>query len=136
MPGKYNNASTQAKRKRVLAISKVEDDDNSKLKIIMYNAIHNAYREVQKTLLKTAGYDDSEINHIIANELSSYINCPFNLVTEKYDGEVLSSIMTDPVILDSIGKLLTLLITCNQFLVENPTEMGAYADNDKVATSV
>ena len=120
----------------LLSISKVEDDDNSRLKIIMYNAIHNAYREVQKTLLKTAGYDDSEINHIIANELSSYINCPFNLVTEKYDGEVLSSIMTDPVILDSIGKLLTLLITCNQFLVENPTEMGAYADNDKVATSV
>ena len=111
-------------------------DNNSKLKTLMYHAIHNAYREVQKTLLKTAGYDDSKINSIIANELASYVNCPFNLVTEKYDGEVLSSIMTDPVILDSIGKLLTLLITCNQFLVENPTEMGAYADNDKVATSV
>ena len=44
------------------------------------------------------------------------------MVEKKCDGNVLSSIMTDVVVLDSISKLLTLLFTCNQFLVEKPQE--------------
>ena len=37
-----------------------------------------------------------------------------------FDDNVLASIMLDPVILDSISKLLTLLFTCNQFILSDP----------------
>lgn len=43
-----------------------------------------------------------------------------DLIKDREESTVLSSIMTDVVILESISKLLTLLFTCNQFIVSEP----------------
>ena len=44
-------------------------------------------------------------------------HCPYNAVTEKFDGRVLTSIQTEPVMLDAIAKIISLLFNNNQFLV-------------------
>lgn len=43
--------------------------------------------------------------------------CPINLRTKEFDGKILSSIESDIIILESIAKIVTLMFTCNQFLV-------------------
>lgn len=45
---------------------------------------------------------------------------PMNISTDKYDGKVLSSIKSDVAILETIDKILTLMFTCNQYLVQTP----------------
>ena len=45
---------------------------------------------------------------------------PFNILTEDFDGKVLSSIKTEPAILDSISRIITMLFNTNQFLVPDP----------------
>ena len=42
---------------------------------------------------------------------------PFNILSEDFDGKVLTSIKTEPAILDSISRIITLLFQTNQFLV-------------------
>lgn len=44
-------------------------------------------------------------------------NLPFNIISEEYDGKVLTSVKTEPAILDSISRIITLLFQTNQFLV-------------------
>lgn len=45
---------------------------------------------------------------------------PFNIITEEFDGKVLTSIKTEPAILDSISRIITMLFNTNQFLVPDP----------------
>ena len=89
---------------------KTEDED---IRLIA-TTIYESYVELITTLYKTMNLSDEKIESIIRTEE------PYNMVTEEYDGNVLSSIMLDPVILDSINRLLTLLFTCNQFIVDDP----------------
>lgn len=92
-------------------VRKETEDEDIKL---IATTIYESYVELITTLYKTMNLSDEKINSIIKAEE------PFNMVTEEYDGNVLSSIMLDPVILDSINRLLTLLFTCNQFIVDDP----------------
>ena len=54
--------------------------------------------------------------------------CPMNIATGEYDGKVLSSIKSDVVILETIKKILTLMYTCNQYLVQDPMHNPYIAD--------
>lgn len=92
-------------------VRKETEDEDIKL---IATTIYESYVELITTLYKTMNISDEKIDSIIKAEE------PFNMVTEEYDGNVLSSIMLDPVILDSINRLLTLLFTCNQFIVDDP----------------
>lgn len=92
-------------------VRKETEDEDIKL---IATTIYESYVELITTLYKTMNLSDEKIESIIKAEE------PFNMVTEEYDGNVLSSIMLDPVILDSINRLLTLLFTCNQFIVDDP----------------
>lgn len=51
---------------------------------------------------------------------------PMNIRTKQYDGSVLASIKTDIVILDTIDKILSLMFTCNQYLVQSPMHATIY----------
>ena len=44
-------------------------------------------------------------------------HCPYNVITGEFDGTVLTSIKTEPVMLDAIAKIISLLFNTNQFLV-------------------
>ena len=52
------------------------------------------------------------------------------MATNEYDGKVLSSIKSDIVILETIKKILTLMFTCNQYLVQDPMH-NIYAKDDE-----
>ena len=98
----------------LLASNKVRKETEEEDIKLIAKTIYESYVELITTLYKTMNLSDEKIDSIIKAEE------PFNMVTEEYDGNVLSSIMLDPVILDSINRLLTLLFTCNQFIVDDP----------------
>lgn len=98
----------------LIASNKVRNETEDEDIKLIATTIYESYVELITTLYKTMNLSDEKIKSIIKAEE------PYNMVTEEYDGNVLSSIMLDPVILDSINRLLTLLFTCNQFIVDDP----------------
>lgn len=98
----------------LIASNKVRNETEDKDIKLIATTIYESYVELITTLYKTMNLSNEKIESIIKAEE------PYNMVTEEYDGNVLSSIMLDPVILDSINRLLTLLFTCNQFIVDDP----------------
>jgi hypothetical protein len=56
---------------------------------------------------------------------------PINLNTGEFDGSVLTSIDADRVIIDCISKILTIMFTSNQAIVQNPVYnvYGSYEED-------
>jgi len=90
------------------------DNDNDAIAGI----IVNAYNELVTILYDTYTMD-SQKSENLKNE-SSEKGMPFNLRTGEFDGNVLSSINSDIVILETIAKIVTLMFTSNQFLCPSP----------------
>lgn len=88
---------------------------------IMAGIIYLAYYEVQRELYGTYTSNAEEVDNIIIAGLEKYGN-PFNLRTKKYDGKVITSIDTDPTILDAISQIILLMFTANQALL--PSAVG------------
>lgn len=94
----------------------------------MARVIYLAYTECIKTLYSSIGIEEETIKDLISNgvPINMRNEDEFKISLEKLknrgreNSTVTSSIMTDIVILDSISKLLTLLFTCNQFIVSEP----------------
>lgn len=88
--------------------------------------LQKAYRKLINSLYSCTS--DNDIDTIINDSLSN--NCPLNIRTNSYDGRVKSSIMTDICILDAINKILMLMFTSNQYLVQTPMH-NTYTLEDK-----
>lgn len=82
-----------------------------------YEIIYKAYVEIMTILYGTVIEDDEEISRTV---LKSLDNGPYNLTTEEFDGKVLTSIMSDITILDTISKIVSIMFTSNQALVQAP----------------
>lgn len=82
-----------------------------------YEVIKKAYRETIHLLYSTI-YDESDVDRII-NECLQH-GCPLNINTGEYDGNVITSIDTDIIILDCIARIITIMFTANQVLVQVP----------------
>lgn len=80
--------------------------------------IYNAYFKLCMTLYESITGDEDEAKQIVLDTLSN--DCPLNIRTNEYDKNVLSSIRSDIVILDTVSRILTLMFTCNQYLVPTP----------------
>lgn len=80
-------------------------------------AIFEAYVEVVELLYSTV-LEPGKIDDAI--EESIRIGAPMNLRSGKFDGVVKTSIMTDVKILEAISKLITIMVTSNQCLVQAP----------------
>ena len=80
--------------------------------------IRNAYLNLCTTLYGSMVGDIEEGKAIAENTIK--MNCPLNIRTNRYDETVLSSIRSDIVILDTVCKILTMMFTCNQYLVPTP----------------
>ena len=59
---------------------------------------------------------------------------PFNIITQKFDGKVLTSIKTESSMLYAIKKIITLLFNTNQFIVPDP-RFNIYEMNDESFTT-
>ena len=60
---------------------------------------------------------------------SVYRDMPINLATGEFDGKVLCSIETDVAILEVISKVVMVMFTANQALLESPIN-NVYLKND------
>lgn len=102
------------------AIMKYLEEDKNKDNPIA-NIIKNAYVNLIYKLYINSG--------IILEEPLKYYEkgVPFNIRTSDYDynGQIISSIKTDIVILESISKIITLMFTSNQFIC-NDISMNIY----------
>lgn len=88
----------------------MSDDKSS----VMCDIIYTAYRETILTLYEVSGLDKETRISTLYKSLNE--DKPFDIRKGEYNEEVLSSIMSDITILDVISKVMTLMITTNQFL--------------------
>lgn len=84
---------------------------------LVVDILYNAYKNLI-SILYSKSYDSNDIDTIITESIEN--KCPLNIRTNEYDGKVLSSIKSDTVILETINKILTLMFTTNQYLVQTP----------------
>ena len=84
----------------------------------MYIAIRDAYRDIITILYATIESDAKIVDHYIDTSLEK--GFPFNLSTRLWDNKVITSIQTDVKILDAISKIVTIMFTANQCLVQAP----------------
>lgn len=93
---------------------------------VFVRILFDAYKELIE-ILYGKSYTTKEIEEdIIPTSISK--GCPLNIRTNEYDGNVLSSIKSDVIILETIDKILTLMFTCNQYLVQTPAHNIYIAD--------
>lgn len=104
------------------------DEDSLKSDICM--AIFKSYYEAARILYGTV-VDKSNIDEIINNSIEN--GCPYNVIN-LFDGNyelnaenknVLCSIKTDIEILDAISKIITMMVTSNQCLLQT-TSLNKY----------
>jgi len=81
--------------------------------------IYDAYRKLLSILYGTAIKDKDYVNDIIEESIINKM--PYNIKEKKYDDTVISSIMTDVIVLDTVVKIISLMFTANQFLCTDPS---------------
>ena len=102
---------------RMIFEAEVEQNvDQNVLKIM--NAIWDAYHKALTNLYMTV-YDNEETAKEYIT-LSINKGMPINLSTLEFDGKVLCSIETDVAILEAISKVVMVMFTANQALLESP----------------
>lgn len=91
----------------------------------MMHIICNAYTEMIKCLYETVFKERESIENITEQ---IYLNDgkPYNLNTFDYDGLVLTSIESEPTILDTISKIISLMCTANQVILMAPQLASHY----------
>ena len=81
---------------------------------IIYDAIYDAYSNLIEILYRTC-MSEQEAIHNIGESITAKM--PMNLRNKKFDGTVKSSIESDTIILNSVMKIVGMMVTCNQFSV-------------------
>lgn len=92
-------------------------------KDVFLSTLYQSYSEIECLLYSSIGLDDVDVDRSL-NE-----GCPINLRTREYDHKVLTSISSDITILETISKIVTLMFTSNQFLVQTPLD-NKYMDKE------
>ena len=110
-----------------LNVANGHSNDNSyPIKLDIATAILKAYVSIEEILYGTVCTDESEIGMAIASSLD-YNNGPCNISTgfleimdESEVSNVLCSIALDVNIIDTLSKIITIMVTCNQCLLQAP----------------
>ena len=91
-----------------------EYTDVDEIKYAIYKAYFNAMHNLYSTVFNT----EEQIEEAIIE--SHKRDMPMNLATLEFDGKVKCSIETDVAILEAISKVVMVMFTANQALIENP----------------
>lgn len=108
--GAGNAANYEGLISSKIIFEKYNDDSIEKA---IAEIIYSSYREISEILYDTVPEVDSKA--IIDESIEK--GSPFNIVTKKYDGNVLTSIDTDICTLNTISKIITIMATANQFIL-------------------
>ena len=97
-----------------------EDEDSTKRATA--ELIFNAYKEIMAKLYEPYFESKEKADEYVAEIIENLSpgKGPLNIITEKFDGTVLTSIKTEPVILDSISRIISILFNTNQYLLPTP----------------
>ena len=101
----------------LFASSKYKPD--TELKITVNNLIKEAYTKLTVHLYNSYFKDEEKAKEIIIKSLTEE-GKPFNIIEKKFDSLVLTSIKTEPSILDAIYRIISIIFNTNQFLVPDP----------------
>ena len=93
------------------------------LKLDICRAIICAYYDTTRILYESVSYEDNMINEAIEESLK--LGHPFNISSGELninddECKVYSSIMLDVNILDTLSKIITIMVTCNQCTLQAP----------------
>lgn len=83
-----------------------------------YDMIEQSYFDIIEILYSTALSGDELENTL--QIMKENMPCPYNIATGSFDCNVLTSIMSDITILDTISKIIGIMFTSNQALVQAP----------------
>lgn len=102
-------------------LNKSKDGENENMNT-MYNIIKEAYKESILRLYETK-FSSNEAESILDGMCVRGMT--YDLQTDKYE-EVPTSIETEPAILDTISKIIGIMFTANQALLQSPTYTDKY----------
>lgn len=97
----------------------------------MLEILLNAYREQIHSLYTSIFYDTDKVFDALYQEIIDHKGVPFNMYVDPkkedpYDGKVLTSIESEPMILDTIAKIVTIMFTANQAVLQAPSLASHY----------
>lgn len=85
-------------------------------------SIFYAYFNISRILYGTVCYNTEDVDHAICDSI--YHEAPFNIangnIPENVDKKIECSIMLDINIIDTLSKIISMMVTCNQCLVQAP----------------
>lgn len=100
-------------------------DELNKEEKLIYEIILKAYTEIIKALYRTQYNDEDYIDGILM-DIWEMDGLPMNLTTGEFDKKVLTSIESEPMILDTISKIITIMYTANQAILQAPALKAHY----------
>lgn len=101
----------------IVELSKIEPkEDDSTIIATMRDILYYAYEDMISLLYATK-YDNTES---IIEDIIEKGGIPLNISTDEYDGKVITSIESEPAILDTISKIITIMFTANQAILQAP----------------
>ena len=94
----------------------VTEDELTGIEADIAEILVKQYYEIVYALYDSVGEEEIDNPHEIIKQCIVH-GCPYNITTGKYDGKVLTSIDTDICIIDTISKIITIMVTANQFIL-------------------
>ena len=91
----------------------------------MIRIINEAYTNMIRSLYGTI-FSNMEVIDTIIENIYNENGKPYNMTTKEYDGLVLTSIESEPMILDTISKIITIMYTANQAILQAPALTSHY----------
>ena len=94
----------------------VTEDELTGIEADIADILVKQYYKIVYALYDSVGEEEIDNPHEIIKQCIVH-GCPYNITTGKYDGKVLTSIDTDICIIDTISKIITIMVTANQFIL-------------------
>ena len=94
----------------------VTEDELTGIEADIADILVNQYYQIVYALYDSVGKEEIDNPHEIIKQCIIH-GCPYNITTGKYDYKVLTSIDTDICIIDTISKIITIMVTANQFIL-------------------
>lgn len=109
-----------------------KDDKKAEIDALVSSIVVRAYWRLVAAIYEPYFENETKalemVRFMLAAEDHSYRK-PFNIITEEFDDKVLTSIKTEPSILDSISRIVSILFNTNQFVLPDP-RFNIYKDMD------
>lgn len=106
------------------ALNNLNTDKFNELEKLIINIFKKSSRSIISYLILTSKINPDEVDKIIDESINKKL--PYNIITKEYDVHLVTTIMSDIEILNSISSILSKLIITNQMLISSDVEALSY----------